>query len=72
MRGAMNIVDQIPPKARRIIYRVLAIATAVELALDNVGWGLIPNDLQAKLVSILVALGFGLALRNTPAADADG
>ena len=62
--------DLIPTRARKVIYDVLAAVFGVELALDLVGWGLIPSDLQAKLVIVAGALGFALAGANTTPKDA--
>ena len=57
--------DLIPARARKAVYNVLASVFGVELALDVVGWGLIPTDLQAKLVIVAGLLGFALAGANT-------
>lgn len=66
------IRDLIPAPARKIIYTVLAAVSSIELALDAVGWGVIPAVTQGKVLVVLSALGFTLAAGNTPkAADAD-
>ena len=61
----MNIATRIPPKIRKTIYAVLGAVAAVELALDGVGWGLIPDEPQGKALSVLAALGFTIAFTNT-------
>lgn len=58
--------DLLPAPVRAVIYHTLTVVFALELALDLVGWGLIPTDLQAKLVIVAGALGFALAGANTP------
>ena len=58
------IRDLIPAPSRNVIYTTIAAVSAVELALDGVGWGLIPNDVQGKAISVLAALGFTLAAGN--------
>lgn len=60
------IRDLIPARARKIIYTVLAAVSSVELALDAVGWGVIPAVTQGKVLVVLSALGFTLAAGNTP------
>lgn len=60
--------DLIPARARKAIYNVLAAVFGVELALDLVGWGVIPADVQGKIVIVAGALGFALASANTPKA----
>ncbi len=57
--------DLLPAKVRKVIYTVLAAASTIELALDTVGWGLVPNDVQGKALVVLSALGFTLAAGNT-------
>lgn len=57
--------DLIPAPARKAVYTVLAAVSAVELALDAVGWGVVPADLQGKALVVLSALGFTLAAGNT-------
>ena len=59
------IRDLIPAPARKVIYTVLAAAASVELALDAVGWGLVPPVTQGKVLVVLAALGFSLAAGNT-------
>ena len=65
------IRDLIPAPARKVIYTVLAAMSSVELALDAVGWGLVPADVQGKVLVVLAALGFSLAAGNTGTAPAD-
>ena len=59
------IRDLIPARARQIIYTVVAVVSSAELALDAVGWGLVPADIQGKVLVVLSALGFTLAAGNT-------
>jgi len=58
------IRDLIPARARQVLYTVLAAVSAVELALDGVDWGLIPDGPQGKAITVLAALGFTLAAGN--------
>lgn len=60
--------DLIPARARKVIYAVLAVASSIELALDLVGWGVVPADVQGKILVVAGALGFTLAAGNTPKA----
>lgn len=57
--------DLIPAPARKIIYTALAAVSSVELALDAVGWGVVPAEVQGKVLVVLSALGFTLAAGNT-------
>ena len=57
--------DLIPARARKVIYAVLAAASSIELALDAVGWGFVPADVQGKILVVAAALGFTLAAGNT-------
>ena len=59
------IQDLIPAIYRKAIYTVLATLMGVELALDMVGWGFVPADIQSKVVIVAGALGFTLAAGNT-------
>lgn len=59
--------DLIPAPARKILYAVLAAVSSIELALDAVGWGLVPADTQGKILAVFSALGFTLAAGNTKA-----
>ena len=59
------IRDLLPAPVRKVIYTVLAAASTVELALDAVGWGFVPADVQGKVLVVLSALGFTLASANT-------
>jgi hypothetical protein len=68
----MNIATKIPPKIRKAIYAVLGVVAAVELALDGVGWGLIPDEPQGKALSVLAALGFYIAVSNTDTHPQEG
>ena len=61
------IRDLIPAKARKVVYAVLAAASSIELALDAVGWGFVPAEVQGKVLVVLSALGFTLAAGNTKA-----
>lgn len=58
--------DLIPARWRKWVYNVLAAAYGLELALDLAGWGVVPTDVQAKIVIVAGALGFALAGANTP------
>lgn len=60
--------DLIPAPARKAIYTVVAAVATVEAALDAVGWGVIPDAIQAKALFVASALGFTLAASNTPKA----
>lgn len=57
--------DLIPAPIRKVIYVTLAAVSSVELALDAVGWGLVPAVTQGKVLVVLSALGFTLAAGNT-------
>jgi hypothetical protein len=59
------IRDLIPARWRKVVYTVLAAVSSVELALDAVGWGLVPAEMQGKALIVLSALGFTLAAGNT-------
>ena len=59
------IQDLIPAKYRKAIYTLFAAVMGVELALDLVGWGLVPADVQGKVAIVAGALGFTLAAGNT-------
>lgn len=59
------IRDLIPAAYRKAIYTVFAAVMAVELALDMVGWGFVPSDIQGKAAIVAGALGFTLAAGNT-------
>lgn len=61
----MNVVDRIPARYRGAIYATLSTVYAVEVALDLVDWGVIPDDIQAKALLVLGSLGFALAKHNT-------
>lgn len=61
----MNLLDQIPAKARKWVYGLLGTAAAIEAALDLVGWGVVDGVLESKLVTVLTALGFGMAFKKT-------
>lgn len=60
-----ELIDSIPAAARKWIYGVLGVVHGTEVALDLVGWGLVPDELQLKVITVLTALGFGLAFRKT-------
>lgn len=62
----MNLLrDLIPARYRKIVYTILATGMSTELALDMVGWGIVPSDMQSKVVIVAGALGFTLAAGNT-------
>lgn len=61
----MTIIDRIPARYRKAVYGVIGGAYAVETALDLVGWGVVDETPQQKIVTVLTALGFGLAFRKT-------
>ena len=61
----MNILTMIPAAYRKFIYTAFATVMGVELALDLVGWGLVPADAQGKVAIVAGALGFTLAASNT-------
>lgn len=60
--------DLLPAPVRKVIYNVAASLFGIELALDLAGWGVVPTDVQAKIVVVAGALGFALAGANTKAA----
>lgn len=61
----MNALQMIPAKYRKLIYTILAAVYGTELALDLVGWGVVPADVQGKAAIVAGALGFTLAAGNT-------
>lgn len=58
--------DLLPAPVRKVIYTVIAAVTFIEGALDAVGWGVIPNDVQAKALFVAATLGLTMAASNTP------
>lgn len=60
-----SVFRHIPTKVRKALYEGIRIVSAVELALDVVGWGLVPTDIQAKVLIVLATLGFSIAAANT-------
>ena len=56
--------DIIPAKWRKRVYATFAALVTVETALDLVGWGLVPTDIQAKVIVVAGALGW-VAASNT-------
>lgn len=61
--------DLLPARARKAVYNVLGSLMGCELALDLVGWGVVPTELQSKIVIVAGALGFALAGANTNRPD---
>jgi hypothetical protein len=53
------IVDLIPAKYRQLIYVLLAVANAVQLA-----FGVLDADTWGRVLSAAASLGFGLAAAN--------
>lgn len=60
----MNILDSIPPKARRLIYGVLGTLFIVESTLDAFDSGLVDPKPQGIAIALCSALGFPLAYRH--------
>jgi hypothetical protein len=58
--------DWIPQRVRAYLYRIYAAAVGVELALEAVGWGVIPDDVQGKLAVVVGLLLVGQAAVYTP------
>ena len=61
----ITLAQALPEKARAIIYSILPTLVAPELLFD---W--VDSDIESKILGVLVILGFGTALSNTPAAVA--
>ena len=60
------IAKLLPPKVRAMIYAVIGLAQALELI-----WDFIPDAaLEGKVLATITALGFGLALSQTPVREA--
>lgn len=57
------LADIIPPKARKIVYTILGTLVAVEAVVD-----VVPADIEAKSLAVLVVCGFAVARGNTPKA----
>lgn len=55
----ITLAQRIPTKLRAFIYAALGVAVPVEAI-----WDFIPAGIEAKLMSTLVALGFGVAFSN--------
>ena len=55
------IARLLPPKVRRVVYIVLAVATAVESV-----WDVVPPALEGRVLATLTVLGFSLATANVP------
>lgn len=66
-----QLATAIPTQVRKVIYGVLATVFTVEVALDAFDYGLIPSKPQAAIFAVLGALGFGMALPNTPTPTVD-
>lgn len=60
-----SYIDSIPAKVRKAIYRSLATVFGVEWALELADWGLIPDEIQTKVLLVLAALGFTLSQYKT-------
>lgn len=61
----MNLFQKIPSKYRKFVYGTLFTAYSLETALDVVGWGFVDETPQQKIVTVLTALGFGMAFVKT-------
>lgn len=55
----VTLAQRIPAKLRGAIYLALGVAVPVEAI-----WDFIPAAAEAKIMSTLVALGFGVAFSN--------
>ena len=56
-----SFAQMIPAKWRKAIYSVLATVIGLEVVLDFV-----PAGIESKILGVLVVLGFGTAIANTP------
>jgi len=56
----VNLAQSIPLRYRQAIYSILATLVGLEAIFD-----VVPDDIQGKVLSALVVLGFGTALSNT-------
>ncbi len=59
MQNIRSVATYVPAKVRGVIYTVLGTAIALEAV-----WGVIPEQVEAKALTTLSILGFGLALGN--------
>lgn len=62
--GVTTLAQAIPLKVRKVIYSLLATAVGLEVVLD-----FIPAGLESKILGVLVVLGFGTAIANTPSPE---
>lgn len=56
-----TLAQAIPEKVRKVIYSLLATVIGLEVVLDFV-----PAGIESKILGVLVVLGFGTAIANTP------
>jgi hypothetical protein len=56
-----TLAQAIPPKWRKVIYSALSAALAINAVLD-----VVPGDVANKVLGVAAALGFVIALPNTP------
>lgn len=57
----MKVAQFIPAKVRKVVYTVLGTLFTLEAIFDT-----IPDVLEGKLLQALAALGFVVAVSNTP------
>lgn len=65
MTNPITLAQALPEKVRTSIYSILPTLVALELLFD-----VIPSGIESKILGVLVILGFGTALSNTPSAVA--
>lgn len=65
MTPIQRLAERIPAKYRGLIYDVVSGAVAVEVALDAVGWGLIPDGPMEKALMVASLLGLRIARAKT-------
>lgn len=59
----ITLAQALPEKVRVVIYSILPTLVALELLFD---W--VDSTIESKIFGVLVILGFGTALSNTPPA----
>lgn len=65
MTPIQKLAERIPAKYRGVIYDVLSAAVFAEVALDSVGWGIIPDGPMDKALSVAALLGLRIARAKT-------
>lgn len=65
MTPIQKLANRIPAAYRGLIYDVVSGAVAVEVALDAVGWGLVPDGPMEKALLVASFLGLRIARART-------